>query len=86
MSVQGNSTIARAPVNIHYLKLLDQTGFLNLGRCEDMIETPDDLDYYVNVVHTHDYIADRWSKHFDILEIVPAYIGNMQDLVVMRRR
>ena len=26
-----------------------------------------------------------WSKYFEIVEIVPGYIGNHQDLGVMRR-
>lgn len=40
---------------------------------------------YVNVFHDRDYIARRWSQHFDVLHIIPGYIFT-HDLVVMRRR
>ncbi|HZJ33487.1 MAG TPA: hypothetical protein VFD21_18070 [Vicinamibacterales bacterium] len=32
------------------------------------------------------YIRKVWGQLFEIVEILPACIGNMQDLVVMRRR
>lgn len=46
----------------------------------------DDEDYYRSTFHTHDYIRSEWSKYFDIITIIPGYIGNNQDLVVMRKR
>jgi SAM-dependent methyltransferase len=40
---------------------------------------------YVNVFHDRAYIMRRWSRHFDILHVIPGYIFT-HDLVVMRRR
>lgn len=40
---------------------------------------------YVNVFHDHAYITRRWSRHFDVLHVIPGYIFT-HDLVVMRRR
>jgi SAM-dependent methyltransferase len=39
---------------------------------------------YVNVFHDLDYLRNRWSQYFEIVEILPGYIYT-HDLVVMRR-
>jgi len=39
---------------------------------------------YVNVYHDADYVRRTWSRHFDVLHILPGYILH-HDLVVMRR-
>ncbi len=40
--------------------------------------------YYRNTFLTHEYLHSKWSRYFDLLEVLPGYIGNLQDLVVMR--
>lgn len=42
-------------------------------------------DFYQTSFHTHDYIRDRWSKYFEILDIIPRGIANHQDLVLCRK-
>lgn len=42
--------------------------------------------YYGTMFMTHDEIRRQWSRWFSVDRIVPAYIGNHQDLVVLRRR
>ena len=49
---------------------------------ENIIAEP---DYYKAVFHTHDYIKKNWSKYFEIVAIIPACIGTLQDLVIMRK-
>jgi SAM-dependent methyltransferase len=39
---------------------------------------------YVNVYHSIDYVQRTWSRHFDVLHIVPGLILH-HDLVVMRK-
>lgn len=41
--------------------------------------------YYRNTWHTADYVARRWSRYFDILDILDGF-SDFQSLVVMRRR
>lgn len=36
--------------------------------------------------HSTDYIGDRWTTSFELLDILPEAIGGWQDLVVLRRR
>jgi SAM-dependent methyltransferase len=42
--------------------------------------------YYGTTFMTHDDIRRKWSRWFSIDRIIPAYVGNHQDLVVLRRR
>ena len=42
--------------------------------------------YYGTTFMTHDEIRRKWSRWFSVDRVVPAYIGNHQDLVVLRRR
>lgn len=44
-----------------------------------------EADYYRTTYHHRDYIRRVWSQYFAILEITPAVIGNLQDLVVLRK-
>jgi hypothetical protein len=42
--------------------------------------------YYGTTFMTHDEIRRKWSRWFSVDRVIPAYIGNHQDLVVLRRR
>lgn len=42
--------------------------------------------YYGTTFMTHEQIRRNWSRWFSVDRIIPAYIGNHQDLVVLRRR
>ena len=65
---------------------LTERGFCDTGP-ETMLNgvTADDT-YYRNIYHAHDYLQERWSHHFTILEILPAFVANMQDMIFMRPR
>jgi SAM-dependent methyltransferase len=42
--------------------------------------------YYRATFHRRDYVRDVWSKHFEILDVIPASNAMLQDFIVMRRR
>ncbi len=44
-----------------------------------------DKTYYRHTAQTAEYTQGFWSKHLEILEIIPDYIGNL-DVAVMRKR
>jgi SAM-dependent methyltransferase len=44
-----------------------------------------DDEFYVTTYITEDFIRRNWSRTFEILDFIPGYIGNYQDLVVMRK-
>ncbi|MCL5744392.1 MAG: class I SAM-dependent methyltransferase [Acidobacteria bacterium] len=43
-----------------------------------------DRSYYRSTFHTREYVQSTWSRYFEILDVLPGYIGNLQDLVIMR--
>jgi SAM-dependent methyltransferase len=76
----------RLPWNLYAAWRVDHEGFYNAGPNKDIDETGvADHDYYRNVFVSHDYISRNWSRHFDIVDILPGAIGNLQDLVILRR-
>ena len=41
--------------------------------------------YYRNTLHTTVYTRAHWSKHVEVVDIIPRAIG-YQDMAVLRRR
>lgn len=85
MTVHGGVAAARASLKL-FRKYSASGGFMDFGSDPSLKGYIDDEDYYRSTFHTHDYIRSEWSKYFDIITIIPGYIGNNQDLVVMRKR
>ncbi len=85
MTIMSNAGVAFVKPSLPQLCLFKQAGFLDLGVNKDLYEMIQDKSYYRNTFHTHEYILDRWSDFFEILEIIPAYIGTYQDLVIMKK-
>ncbi len=42
-------------------------------------------EWYQNAYHTKDYVLDRYSKYFDVLDYIPRGMSNRQDMVVLQR-
>lgn len=63
---------------------IDDEGFF-VNASNDQLEGQiDDDDYYVNVFHSHDYVRNRWSDLFEVVDILPGFL-HTHDLVVLRR-
>ncbi len=45
----------------------------------------EDPGYYRNVAQTHAHVRENWSRHFEILEIIPCAVGNLDVAVLCRR-
>jgi len=86
MTIHGKEALTWSNVSPFRLLNLKLKGIMDAGANIDLKEIMDESDYYRNIYHHHRYIRKYWSKYFDILEIVPAYLGNIQDLVIMRKR
>jgi len=84
MTIHGEVAAARAGLRL-FRKYRKSHGFMDFGSDPSLKGYIDDEDYYRSTFHTHDYIRSEWSKYFDIIAIIPGYIGNNQDLVVMRK-
>jgi SAM-dependent methyltransferase len=82
MSVHG--PVATAQRNDLLLwQHVEKHGFAD-GHSHDLDDVLAESDYYRNTYHSHSYIRSTWGRFFDVVEIVPACIGNVQDLVVLR--
>ena len=43
------------------------------------------IDASENAYHSTAYVQERWSAHFDVLDVIPHGVVGYQDLVVARR-
>lgn len=42
-------------------------------------------EWYQNAYHTKEYVLDRYSEYFDVLDYIPRGMSNRQDMVVLQR-
>jgi len=84
MTVHGSSTFCASTFNRTLFKRWQNRGFLDIGENPDLESAFPDDDYYRNTFHTSNYIQNNWSRYFDIVKILPGYIGH-QDLVIMKK-
>ncbi len=85
MSTMGAATACRSAWDEELWNQWQETGFLTRANNVDLEGCIENEDYYVNAYITEDYIRQNWSRTFEILDFIPVYIGNHQDLVVMRK-
>jgi hypothetical protein len=43
------------------------------------------VDATDNAYHSHAYVRERWSRYFEIMDVIPRGVFRYQDLVVARR-
>lgn len=84
MSILSEASVSRASFPPALVEEWHASGFIAHSN-QDLKGYIEDESYYVNTCITEDYIRRQWSRFFNLLEIIPAYIGNQQDLVVMRK-
>jgi hypothetical protein len=85
MTIHSDATAARSNLPERLWRQWKQRGFADAGANADLEAQMSVQDYYRNTFFTHEYVREKWSRHFEILDIVPGYVGNHQDLVIMRR-
>jgi len=85
MTIHGNNALCHVG-RADTLALFERSdGFLDMGATDHLKGFVKDEGYYRTAYHSTDYIMKHWSKFFEILRILPGYIGNNQDLVIMRK-
>lgn len=85
MSIHGETAVSRQAWSMHELLVWKANGF-TVGASGDLDGVLEEADYYKTTFHTRAYIEQHWTGYFDIVELIPGYIGNLQDLVVMVKR
>jgi 2-polyprenyl-3-methyl-5-hydroxy-6-metoxy-1,4-benzoquinol methylase len=86
MSVHGDTALCFSQPDVKNYILLERNGFLDTGHDASLDKVIDLKNYYRGVYHTNWYIREKWSEYFEIIEIIPGFINNHQDLVVMRKK
>jgi len=84
VSVNGATSLFNAGNLPEVIDILLKSGFCDTGAEHSHRGVTSDDTYYRNAYHTHGYIRERWSKYFDVLQILPAFVGNMQEMVFLR--
>jgi SAM-dependent methyltransferase len=85
MSVRGFSNLAYERRDPEIGRRLARDHFVVLGTNSDLRGSVDDESYYKDVLHAPDYIFAKWSRYFEIIDIIP-FLAAPQDVVVMRKR
>jgi SAM-dependent methyltransferase len=85
LSVTGPTQFAYNQFPPHLYRLVQERGFLDLSRDGALDGVISDTYYYGAAMHSRAYIAERWSRYFEVVAIVDAIAG-LQDFVVLRRR
>jgi SAM-dependent methyltransferase len=86
VSTHGPAAAARANLSTEQYEEWRAKGFLATGLNVDLGGAILDDSYYVDSLHTHDYVRRVWGEYFEVLKIYDSCIANHQDLVVMRKR
>jgi SAM-dependent methyltransferase len=89
MSIHGEIAFCRSDGDFHRFLDLQERGFQTYGVCNDLDEVVPEakaMAYYKNVFHSRRYIYERWSRFFEIIDVIDATFSGHQDLVIMRRR
>jgi hypothetical protein len=86
LTILGEHAAARAGFAVEGFAQFAAAGQVFFRTAEAIDDALGNPGYYGTTFVTHDYIRHRWSRWFSVERILPAYIGNHQDLVVLRRR
>jgi cyclopropane fatty-acyl-phospholipid synthase-like methyltransferase len=89
MSIQGEIAFFRVDSDFSRFCALEKEGLYVYGRSPDLDQVLPEMKesgYYKNVFHSRRYIYERWSRYFEIVEVIDAAFTGYQDLVIMRRR
>ncbi|MBI3608475.1 MAG: class I SAM-dependent methyltransferase [Nitrospirae bacterium] len=85
LTTLGPASVSRLPVPLDQFQKWTREGSIYYRDNDNLKGYIEDDDYYGSAYVTPDFIRDAWSRYFQVEEILPAYIGNHQDLVVLRK-
>lgn len=85
MSTLGDSAAARSHWDAATWSQWQKDGLLVASDSSGVGSIIGDEHYYATVFLTEKYIRQNWTRDFEILDFIPAYITNLQDLVVMQK-
>lgn len=85
LSIHGEASVARGRLQPEHYFILQHKGFLDAGPSGDLEGELNETGYYRTTFHTRKYIDQTWSEYFEIIDWIPGYLTNHQDLLVLRK-
>ncbi len=86
VTVHGDASYCLAQPDSDWLKRIRETGFDASIHDGILAGEIDDDAYYRATFHTADYVRERWSEYFEVVDILEGFVCHQQDLVVLRKR
>ncbi|MBN1423443.1 class I SAM-dependent methyltransferase [Candidatus Fermentibacteria bacterium] len=85
LTVLGDHGVARGRLTLDEFWEFQERGISEDRRNRDIDGVIADAGYYRNTFHSYRYLRDVWGRHFRFRGVIPSYIGNMQDLLILQR-
>ena len=85
MTVVGDISWFRNRFSLEQFKTWKTTGFIDVGSDTILDSHIGRAGYYRLVYHDAAYVLRQWGQHFRVLDVLPGYCNNYQDLVVMQK-
>lgn len=86
LTFHGAASVCLARPDQEWLDGWERNGFdasIEDGFLSDFIG---ESEYYRATFHTASYVRERWSRYFEVVEILEGFICHQQDMAVLRRR
>ena len=84
-TIQGMSTACRMGLEIDKLLEWQRNGIQIISPNNDLGDAIPDTDFYVNTLHSLEYLWKTWTEFFAIKGLIEGHIGNHQDLVLLQK-
>lgn len=85
LTTQGRAAVCRASFGVSSLAAWQQSGAFGKAISSAARDLSPEPDRYIDCFLREEYIRDRWNGDFEVVDVIPAYIGNVQDLVILRK-
>ncbi len=85
LSIHGEQAASRGLRGSKSINQYREAGFVFSKQSHPLDAILNDAEYYGSSFHHPTYVRNNWSAWFDVADIIPATIGNHQDLVVLRK-
>jgi len=85
LSVQGYALSGLLRVPERMLRQMEKKGFLIKGNNTQLDDVMGSNSHYLDILHSRDYLRQRWSEYFEIVDFVDGLAAN-QEVVVLRNK
>lgn len=84
VTIHGKTSMLHTGMSKEMFDKVQSYGFVVSGKNSQISDVVENEEYYVSSFHSEQYIRKNWSHYFDILDIIPSFMGH-HDLVIMKK-